>query len=75
MLQTTSNVQVAESQLTDVRRSNGHTSELAMMLYLKVAVAPTALGTRVIWRVAGKTGNAFRAGRSDVRYQLELFGT
>ena len=85
MLQTTSNVQVVGSQSTDVRRINGHTGELAMMLYLKGAVAPASLGTRVIWRVEGKTGSTLavqkmveedlRAGGSDVCYQFKLFWT
>ena len=85
MLQTTSYVQVVESQSTDVRRSNVHTGELAMTLCLKGAVAAAAISTRVTWKLAGKTGNALevpkmlkedlRAGGSYISYQLEMFET
>ena len=84
MLQAIGNVQVVKSQPTDVRRSNWHTGELAVMLNVESAVLPAALGTRVIRRVAGEPGNALevpkmveedlRAGRCDLRNQLELLG-
>ena len=85
MLQVTGNVQVIESYSAEVRRSNRHTGELAVMLNLKSDFASAALGTRMIRRVADKTGNALkvskmveedlRVGGRDVRNQLELFGT
>ena len=85
MLHAPGNVQVVKSQHTDVRWSNWHTGELAVMLNVKSAFAPAALGTRVIRRVAGEIGNTLevpkmmeedlRVGGCDVRNQLELFGT
>ena len=84
MLHATGNVQVVESQPTDVGRRNSNTGELAVILNVESAFASDALGTRVIGRVAGETGNALevqklveedlRVGGSDVRNQLEFFG-
>ena len=63
MLHATGSVQVDKSYPIDVRWSNWHTSVPAMMLNVKSAFAPAALGTRVIRRVAGEIGE--RVGSAE----------
>ena len=84
MLQATGKVQVVKRQPTDVRRSNWHTGELAVMLNVKSAYSPAALGPRVIRQVVRNMKRVRSAemveedlcvGGCDVRNQLELFGT
>ena len=79
------NGEVGKSQPANGLRRRRHTGTHAVVLSLIVALAPTALGTRVVRRIACKTGDPLkvpkmvekelRPGSRDMRNQLELFGT